>query len=327
MGPSYLARWLMLASLTLLIACPPTGDDDDSAITDDDDDDSGLPDREVTLDGPCALDVMAGRFRAERQELFPVVDGSLADGVVPVTILEELEQVGDCVLLRRNNPFCDPACEPGFTCDFDGACIPHPENQDVGVVTIRGLSGDVAMSPVQPGNHYFDTSVGEPLFEPGDKILLDAAGGDMQPFMLEGVGSEVLELPEEATIIVEEGEPIQVEWPAPTVDTDAEMQLTLSIDQHGNSPVKVECVFEDVGSAAIPAQLTDALLGAGVSGYPNATLNRRTLDSAGVGDFCVEFRVGSPRQPDVRVAGHTPCDEDEDCPDGLTCDESINTCI
>ena len=327
MGPRPSITWLLLA-LPLLLACPPTSDDDDdSAVVDDDDDDSGLPDRDVTLEGPCELDELAGRFRAERQELFPVVDGSVADGVVPVTILEELQDTDHCVLLRRNNPFCDPACEPGFTCDFDGECIPHPENQDVGTVWIRGLSGDVAMSPVQPGNHYFDTTVGEPLFEPGAEVLLDSAGGDMEPFMLEGVGSEVLELPEDTTILVEEGEPILVEWPAPTVETPAEVQLTLSIDQHGNSPAKVECVWEDVGSASVPAELTDALLAAGVSGYPNATLSRRTVDRAGVGDLCVEFRGGSPRQPDVRVAGHIPCDGPDDCPDGLTCDESINTCI
>jgi hypothetical protein len=331
MGPHRSNRWLLLALLTLLVACPP-GDDDDSTSDDDDsaaddDDATELPDRDVTLDGSCELDVFAGRFRAERQELFPVVDGNMANGVVPVTILEQIEQIGDCVLLRRNIPSCVPACEPGFTCDFGGECIDFPTNQDVGVVTFRGLSGPVAMTPVAPGNHYFDTSVGDPLFEAGDKILLDAAGGDMEPFMLEGVGSEVLELPEDMTIVVEEGEPILVEWPAPTVATDATVQLTLSIDQHGNSPVKVECEWSDTGSAAIPSEMTDALLGAGVSGYPNATLHRRTVDSAWVGDLCVELRVGSPRQPDVRVAGHTPCDDDEDCPDGLTCDEAINTCI
>ena len=323
MGPIRSIRRLLPALLVLLLACPPV-DDDDVAI---DDDDSGLPDRDVTLGGACDLDVFAGRFRAERQELFPVVDGSVRGGVVPVTILEELVRVGDCVLLRRNNPFCDPACEPGFTCDFDGECIPFPTNQDLGTVTIRGLSGPVAMEPIQPGNHYFDTSVGEPLFEPGDEILLDAAGGDMESFELEGIGSEVLVIDEEGTIIVEEGEPILVEWTAPTVLTEATVGLTLSIDQHGNSPVKVQCELPDTGTAAIPAELTDALLGAGVSGYPNATLNRRTVDSAGVGDLCVEFRVGSPRLPDVRVAGHTPCDGDDDCPDELTCDESINTCI
>ena len=329
MGPSLSNRWLPLALLSLLVACPP-GDDDDSVDDDDtavDDDDATLPDREVSLDGPCDLEVLAGRFRTERQELFPVVDGSLANGVVPVTILEELEQIGDCVLLRRNIPTCAPVCDPGFTCDFDGECIEFPTNQNVGTVTIRGLSGPVEMDPVEPGNHYFDTTVGDPLFEPGDAILLDAAGGDLQPFMLEGVGSEVLELPEDLTLIVEEGEPISVEWPAPTVATEATIQLTLSIDQHGNSPVKVQCEWPDTGSAAVPADMTDALLNAGVSGYPNATLFRRTIDSAEVGDLCVELRVGSPRQPDVRVAGHTPCDHDDDCPDGLTCDEAINTCI
>jgi len=256
-----------------------------------------------------------------------VVDGAVADGVVPVTILEELDEIGPCRLLRRTNPFCNPACSPGFTCDFDGECVPFPENQNVGTVEVRGLSVMVSMEPVQPGNRYFDTTVGDPLFEPGAEVFLDASGADLPAFALEGVGSEVLELPDVATILIEEGQPTLVQWPAPLEDGPATVHLELSIDQHGNSPVRIECELDDTGSAELPPGVADALLAAGVSGYPNATLSRRTVDSAPVGDFCVELLVGSPRTPDVRVAGHTPCDEPDDCPEGLTCDLALNTCL
>jgi hypothetical protein len=318
----------LLLLLALCVGCPTPVDDDDSGpVGDDDDSAAAWVPRDVTLDGPCSMETRAGRFRVERQELFPVIDGSIADGVVPVTILEHLETIGDCDVLRRNNPYCNPSCEPGFTCDYDGECIPFPENKDVGTVTIRGLAELLAMEPVVPGNRYFDTTLTDPLFAPGDAIFLDADGADLPGFLLEGVGSDVLELPDETTIVIEDGQPILVEWPAPTTATDASVRLELSIDQHGNSPVKIECELDDTGSAELPAAIAEALLTAGVSGYPNATLSRGTVDSAPVGDVCVELLVGSPRQPDVRVAGHTPCDDDEDCPDGLTCDIPNNTCI
>ncbi len=309
----HLCRSLILSLLApvLLVGCP-TGIYDDERIE---------------LTGPCAMDELAGRFRVERQEQFPVIDGSVADGVVPVTVLEELDVVGPCRLLRRNNPFCDPSCDPGFTCDYDGSCIPFPENQDVGTVTVRGLASALEMEPVQPGNRYFDTSLSDPLFSPGDEIIVEAAGGDLPGFVLEGVGSDVLELPEDTTIVIDQGEMILVEWPAPTTTTPATVQLELTIDQHGNSPVRIECELADTGTAQLPAAVADALLTAGVSGYPNAVLSRRTVDSEPVGDLCVELVVGSPRSPDVRVAGHTPCDDTDDCPDGLACDIPTNTCI
>ena len=308
-----LVRCACLCALSLLglVACPSDDDDD-------------VP---IDLSGPCELDSLAGRFRVERQEQFPVIDGSVANGVVPVTILEELEVVGPCKLLRRNNPFCDPACEPNFTCDFDGSCIPFPENQDVGTVTITGLAELLEMEPVEPVNRYYDTSLSDPLFQPEDEIVLEAAGEALDGFRLEGIGSDVLELAEDATILVEEGEIILVEWPAPTTEVPATIELELTIDQHGNSPVRIQCELEDTGAAELPAEVADALLNAGVSGFPNAVLSRRTVDSTSAGGLCVELVVGSPRSPDVRVGGHTPCDEPDDCPDGLTCDLAINTCI
>ena len=317
---------LLVLLLAVTTGCPSSVDDDDTTPADDDDS-AGFVPRDVTLAGPCTMESRAGRFRVERQELFPVVDGAVADGVVPITILEVVDQLGNCRLLKRNNPFCNPACQPDWTCDFDGQCVPFPENQDVGTVTIRGLSSLVSMEPVQPGNRYFDTTAAEPLFGPGDEVFLDALGADLPGFLLEGLGSDLLVLPDEETILIEQGEPIVVEWPAPSSPGPAVMYLELSIDQHGTSPMKIECELADTGSAELPAAVADALLGAGVSGYPNATLSRSTVDSAPVGDLCVELLVGSPRQPDVRVAGHTPCSDNDDCPDGLTCDTSINTCI
>jgi len=317
---------VLLILAFLGIACPSGADDDE--VTDDDDtsdDDDATADleRPLTLDGGCSMEDRFGVFAVEGQELFGVAEGTVANGVVPVTILEEVAAEGACRLLRRNNPFCDPACSPGETCDHDGTCIPFPENQDIGTVTVDGLLLPLEMEPVQPGNRYFGLGLANPPFATGAEIRLDALSAGLQ---LEGMGSETLEMPKEA-LLVEEGEDIAITWGAPLAETEARIDMSLTIDQHGVSPVAVNCTFEDDGEAFVPASLVDALFAAGVSGFPNARFARRTTDSASFGDGCVELRVGSVALPPVRVAGHTPCDSPDDCPEGLTCDVPTNTCI
>ena len=80
----------------------------------------------VPLAGECPLASRYGNFEVDVYEDYSLVSGSVADGVNPVTVLELLDEEGDCKLLRRNNPFCDPPCGAGDVCDFDGSCIPFP---------------------------------------------------------------------------------------------------------------------------------------------------------------------------------------------------------
>ncbi len=99
------------------------------------------------------------------------------------------------------------------------------------------------------------------------------------------------------------------------------------IDQHGNSPVALLCTFADAGTGIVPGALIDQLLTAGVSGFPNGTLRRQTIDSTTLDAGCVELVVGLTREPEgVSVAGHVPCQSTADCPPGLTCNVPIETC-
>ncbi len=103
--------------------------------------------------------------------------------------------------------------------------------------------------------------------------------------------------------------------------------MLVNIDQHGASPLNLVCEVADTGSAVIPATVMDELLASGVSGFPNGQLIRRTVDSVPIGDVgCMELRIASPREPDVRVAGHTHCKSDLDCLTGQTCTLLIETC-
>ena len=117
----------------------------------------------VPLAGACDLAEDFGGFQVVSAESGSAVEGDVSDGVVPQSVLEEVQRSGDCYVLRRNNPYCEPACEAGETCDFDGQCLPYPTKQDLGTVTMTGLTQAVSMEPVFPGHLLRHHSAHSPL--------------------------------------------------------------------------------------------------------------------------------------------------------------------
>lgn len=245
----------------------------------------------VALGGPCPLASRLGGFEVTHEGTYSSVSGSVADGVVPDTILELVGEFGPCQLLRRNSPHCDPLCGAGKTCDQDGACIPYPGNMSVGTVAISGLVEPVEMEPSAAGKVYFETDLPCPAFEPGEPILLTASGSDLPGFVLDGVGVEPLE-GVDLTSSLAAGTALTMTWTA-AADTRATILATLNVDQHGTSPVTLVCETGDTGSLEIASSLIDDLLDAGVSGSPSGILRRRTTDSTDVSDGCVELIVSS----------------------------------
>lgn len=323
-------RWTIALALCAACGSDPGGGGGDAGPGDDDGggggQDAGDPeDGPISLDGTCAMGTAIGTFVVEAQDEFSLVDGAVADGVVPVSILEEVGREGDCVLWRRNNPFCDPPCLAGDTCDHDGQCIPFPANQDVGTVTVTGLAEPVEMTPLQPGNRYSFTDLPNPAFAPGAEIRLRSSEGTYGRLALDGRGFSPL-LPGDDTWLLAPGQALAVHWDAAGAAEGTRVGLRITVDQHGNTPVTLSCDVPDTGSAQIAASLVDALLDAGISGFPNGRITRATTDRADVRDGCVELRVGSPRSVDVRVDGHIPCDNADECPEGQTCDLAENTC-
>jgi hypothetical protein len=241
-------------------------------------------------------------------------------------VLEELTAEGDCRLLRRNNPYCDPTCEAGFTCDFDGNCMPYPVNQDLGIVTVLGLVQPVVMEPVFPGNTYYDTSLPNPPFTAGEAIKLDMPDGVYGPVALYGIGVETMVGLDEEWVVTENS-PLEVSWEPPTGElVRSIVALTLSVDQHGTTPGVIKCDFADTGSGTIPASVIQGLRDSGVTGFPSAALERRTVDKAAAGDGCMDLMVSSPVLVDVDVEGFYSCFSTADCPEGLECNLELQIC-
>lgn len=343
----------ILLALLLLPACadkddPATGDTepvddtepaDDTDVADDTDttvdtdetdppvDESDLPEpAELPLDGPCTDANRVGRFVVESNEDYAYASGSVAEGVLPVAVLTLVAQAGECTIWRRENPFCNPNCEPGFTCDLSGTCVPYPSNVSVGDVTIRGLERTIVMSPVVPGNNYFNTTLSNPPWTPGQPIQLRTAGGDTWPEMtLFGVSPPQLE-PATLAWLVTSGEPLVLQWD-PQPEAHTEIVARLRIDQHGFTPSNIECIFTDDGEAEIPNALIDQLVALGLTGFPAGELFRRSMDSVEVEPgACIEFTPVSSRLPTVGVAGYTPCTADPQCPPGQICNEPLERC-
>lgn len=281
----------------------------------------------VELAGECPLDVLHGDFTVQVLDIYSTVAGKVANGVVPITVLELMGEEGGCKLLRRNNAFCDPPCQAGETCDFNGECIPYPVNQDVGTVTIGGLVEDVVLTPVVPGYQYFQNQTPHPAFQPGELIELRTWGTTYgEDIVLHGVGVETMSLGTATEWVVQDGQDFTFSWEPPTNPGRGRVHVRLNIDQHGNTPVNLFCEFDDTGSATLPASLISQLISFGVTGFPNATVTRRTVDSTTMADGCVEFEISSPISPDVLVDGYIPCNGPQDCPQGQTCDPVTFIC-
>lgn len=277
---------------------------------------------EVRLGGACPLATRFGGFEVAANEGYSAVGGAVADGVVPMDVLTEEATDGDCVLLRRENPRCDPTCDAGEACDFDGTCIPWPTNQDLGTVTVTGLAEAVAMTPTPPGTTYFDTSLPHPAFAPDAVVTVTSSTSAFPP--LYGLGVEPL-VPTSTELVVGSAD-LTFGWAAPTGLGRSEVVLRLTVDQHGITPLSLVCTFADDGSGTAPKALVDELLVGGVTGWPNALLTRRTADRADVGAGCADLVVAWEVPIDVSVDGHTPCDSHDDCPPGQLCNFALETC-
>lgn len=275
------------------------------------------------LDGACPLNERVGLFSVVHEPGYSAIDGEINEAIIPTAILEETFAAGGCRLLEPQNPFCDPPCSAGEACSQAG-CIAYPERLETGEVRLAGLEVDVVMNP-RADQRYFETALPHPVFSPNTAIQLTSSGGEVGPLELSGRGFAPLEL-REGTWTVQPGQPLLVEWTAEP-GGEATIQLTINVDQHGTSPVTLVCEGPDTGSFEVPAAVVDALLGAGVSGFPVGHAYRRTVDSMVADTGCVEFQVRSHQSAAIEVMGHTPCVGDDDCAEGTTCDLMTQTCV
>ena len=303
----------------LIAGCEPDPDDSAPETQDTSTQSFSLQD----LAGSCLTDTRVGGFELAHwdgpDEGFATATGSIADAVIPSTIRFEAGTDGGCTLWQKVVPFCEEPCEPDEACNHQSECVPYPVPQDIGPVTLTGLSQPLELTADDYGN-YWDTSLGYPMFQAGSPIVVSA----QDLFELRGFGVETLVVPQPDWLL-QPGQDMAVSWTAGT--SPAWVEFTFNIDQHGASPLTMICEMEDTGSATLPASLLEQLVNSGVSGYPSAWMRRRTADAVQLEQGCVDLLVYSHVPVDMGVEGYTPCNGDQDCPDGEHCDMDQQICV
>ncbi len=278
------------------------------------------------LHGPCTVAERLGGFVVSVLAPYSYVEGKIASGVVPAAVLDQVQQLGACTLWQRPSLTCTPPCNPQSTCNREHSCVPYPLTQNVGHVSVKGLAVPVEMEPLPPGNNYFATDVPHPLFSAGQPMRLDVAGGSgFAAYSLSADGVAVLTGLDDSWVMTA-GQDVPVHWTPPPAGMRSRVALKVNIDQHGTSPMSVSCDFEDSGDAVIPSGLLDAMLAAGVSGFPSGSLSRYTADHGEVNAGCVDFMAQNRADVPVRVSGYVPCDSPDDCPEGLSCNLPMERC-
>lgn len=251
--------------------------------------------------GACHSAVHLGGFIVALEiDDYSSISGWVADGVVPGAVLETLVDAGECQLVAHATPFCDPPCTGGDTCDLTGMCIPYPVPQPLATVDVTGLEVPVSMEPNAVAS-YYATDLPHPVFVPGAEIELVVEGDVFPGFRLQGAGFAPLTT-ESPEWVISPGEPLTVEWHAGAGEVETEINIAFSIDQHGAIPQQIVCTVPDTGSYTVPASLIDALFNAGISGFPNGYLRRRTADKLELEDGrCIDFQVVSAIKPAITV--------------------------
>ncbi len=299
----------------LLVACS-SGDDGDDMTTPRD---GGA----ATVGGyaTCADDARVGQIVLELRAQFTSVQGAVTNGVRPIDVPVIDVEDGNCVLVSPPSLFCDPACAGGMTCGPDNTCVPLPENQDLGTVTIDGLTAPVQMTARAPVYFYnFLGDLPHPAFAHGDAIAMGASVGPS----IATVGVEALEV-STSSLAVQRDVASTLEWTAAAADDGVRMELELSIANHGGTPGRILCTLPDSGSFTIPVALTNALLDRGFSGFPSVTLTRQGAQTGATSDGCMELVARSEVVVPIEIPGLTSCSNDDDCPAAETCQPDL-TC-
>ncbi len=266
----------------------------------------------------CELEDKVGALEVDLGLTYPTIYGSVANGVVPFTIMDIVQELGECTLLMPPDLFCDPPCAAGETCGVDGDCVTSPTNQEQGTVEVIGLSGDVVMEPIPPTQVYnFNGNIPYPPFAPGDPIELYAnrvgAG-----FSMIAHGVERLELLQDAVNLAS-GQTSSLSWTPPSSVVDSRVAVSVNIANHGGIPARIECYAEDDGTLDIDSSLVTGLLDVGFSGFPSVTMTRHSSDTTQLPEGCVQFVVQSEVVLPALIPGLISCSDDDDCPQGQSC--------
>ncbi len=268
-------------------------------------------------EGPMALcspGVFLGGLRLDRDEYTgefflkgPVLDQPyMADKIKESVGTEE-----GCTLWKGlNQNFCEEYCLTGEECWEDGLCHPAPKKISIGTVTLDGLKEPFSVSPNEDNKYPAYFGKGLPYLV-GAPIEMGASGGVFEAFSLSGAGIEPMEIGD-TEWVVEPDKPFTVTW-EPS-EGPGMIYLELNVDQHGTTPVTLECVLEDTGTYTISAGFITEFIESGAGGAARGEIWRKTVDSIDIGPGCIQFEISSLMTVHPKCK-NCPCTTPPFCPE------------
>jgi hypothetical protein len=169
--------------------------------------------------------------------------------------------VGECGFYGvRPQQNCEPACEAGTVCSWDGDCLEPAAPIDAGDIAVDGLSVDLSLEPNGEWIYYGYEFEPEPsdgeIFDQGDMITASAAGASLPGFQLETLGVAPLSSDIPCPIDADYDDDLRVRW-APGQPGDR-VRLSLSSANHGSQFPALICEAEDDGELTVDAALVAA---------------------------------------------------------------------
>lgn len=241
-------------------------------------------------------------------------------------IWEVASETADCKLLTPRVPFCDPSCGRAI-CVEDDTCEPDRTLQDVGTVTLSGITtndGAHEVMLISVRNTYQNgiVEMPYPAFAPGDVLTLTATGGPTAPintpFSIDVVGTETLDVPN-VDYPLESGMPLSLTWTAPDEPDASHIVVKLDISHHGGSKGKIECDVDDNGALTIPADMITQLMDLGVAGFPSIVIMRSAESHAQLSSGQVRLAINEYAERWITIPGLVSCTSADQCPTDQTC--------
>jgi hypothetical protein len=276
---------------------------------------------------PCDPSARAGRFALELKAAnaalgtaaYAQVSGEVKEAVNPTQVWQPEATDGACKLLTLPTPFCDPACGGAKNLCTASGCIAEPKPQDVGTVSVTGLSAPLTLMKSSMLAYYAPLpTTPYPPYNPDANIQLSATGGAAKAFALAGRGIAPLVFPE-ASIRIFRDQPLTLKW-TPSISGNLDrVVVAIDVGHHGGIGARIECDVPDNGMTTISASLVGKLIAKGTAGFPSIILTRRTVDSTTLAAGCVDFSVASSVEQIVQVENEISCNGDMPCPGGRMC--------
>lgn len=178
---------------------------------------------------------------------------------VHAVVIEE----GGCRLLELMYGDCGPGCGPDEVCTSDNECAAEPAGLGAGVITVRGLGDDIALTSQSwaPGRYDSPSTLTSELFDAGDAVEVILDGGDFPAIVLGATGVAAMDTDLTASgYELTNGQDAVLNWtagPDPTACVSVVLKGRNSV--HG-APLGniIECQTTDTGTLTIPQSIVEA---------------------------------------------------------------------